>query len=261
MICSNAERSGMRVLILGGTQEASTLAHALATDPRYAPVLSLAGRTRDPRLPPIPVRIGGFGGADGLAHALHAMRAEALIDATHPFAARISANAARAAALAEVPLLAIHRPEWRPGEADRWTMLPDLTAAAAALGEAPRRVFLTIGKQELAPFRATRHRYVVRSVEPPDPGLLPSDCTVIAARGPFAEADERRLLMEHGIEVIVTKNSGGTATRAKLDAARVLGIPVLMIQRPPPGSEAESVETADDALRWLAARHSARRGV
>ena len=251
----------MRVLILGGTTEASALAQALAGDPRYAPVLSLAGRTRNPRLPPVPVRIGGFGGVDGLAHAMREMGAAALIDATHPFAARISANAVLAAAEAGVPLLAIRRPEWVPGEADRWTMLSDLTAAASALGDTPRRVLLTIGKQDLAPFRAAaRHRYVVRSVEPPDPALLPPGCTVIAARGPFAEADERRLMVEHGIEVIVTKNSGGAATRAKLDAARGLGIPVLMTRRPPP-SAAESVETVEGALRWLAAHHSARRGV
>ena len=132
----------MHVLILGGTTEASALAWALATDPRYAPVLSLAGRTSNPRLPPIPVRIGGFGGAAGLAEAMRAMGTAALIDATHPFAARISANAVLAAAETGVPLLAICRPEWVPGEADRWTMLPDLTAAAAALGDSPRRVLL-----------------------------------------------------------------------------------------------------------------------
>ena len=239
------------VLILGGTTEASALAQALAVDPRYAPVLSLAGRTRNPRLPPVPVRIGGFGGVDGLARAMREMGAAALVDATHPFAARISANAVLAAAEASVPLLAIRRPEWVPGEADQWTMLSDLTAAASALGGTPRRVLLTIGKQEIAPFRTeAQHHYVIRSVEPPDPALLPLGCVVIAARGPFAEADERRLLVEHGIEVIVTKNSGGTATRAKLDAARALGLPVLMIRRPPP-SPAESVETVEGALRWL----------
>ena len=255
----------MRILILGGTTEASLLAKAVATDARFEPVLSLAGRTRNPVLPPIPCRIGGFGGPEGLADYLRETATSVVIDATHPFAARISANAVKAGQIAGVPLLAIHRPEWIAGPQDRWTSLPDLSAAAEALGTTPKRVLLTVGRLELAPFCARgQHHYVVRSVDAPDAAFLPADCTVIAARGPFLEEDEQRLLMIHKIEAIVTKNSGGSATSAKLAAARVLGIEVLMVRRPPalPRNEVESIP---EVLDWLAAVHAgssaARRGV
>lgn len=247
----------LKLLILGGTSEASALARLVAGDPRFEASLSLAGVTRAPAAQPIPVRIGGFGGAAGLADHLKDEGVDVLVDATHPFADRISANAAEAAGMAGVPLLALRRPAWAPQDGDRWTIVADMPSAAAALGETPRRVLLTVGRTELAPFRAApQHAYVVRSVDPPAPEVLPPRAEVIAARGPFAEADERALLAAHGIEAVVAKNSGGEATRAKLDAARALGIAVVMVERPPM-PEAESVGTAEAALEWLARRHDA----
>jgi precorrin-6A/cobalt-precorrin-6A reductase len=247
----------MRVLLLGGTSEATELARSLA-DARVDAVISLAGRTARPAPQPLPVRSGGFGGADGLAAHLRAERIDAVVDATHPFAANISRNAEAAAAAVGVPLLVLRRPPWVAVAGDRWTHVPDVPAAAVALGPLPRRVFLTTGRLELAPFAAAGwHRYVLRSVEPPDPGLLPR-AKIIVARGPFAEADERQLMTELGIEVVVTKNSGASATGAKLAAARALGLPAVMVDRPPPGA-AETVETVAEAMAWLA-RHAALRG-
>jgi len=255
----------LKILILGGTTEASALARALAGDARFEPVLSLAGRTKAPMTPPIPFRIGGFGGVEGLVQYLKAEHVDLLVDATHPFAAQMSRHAAEAARIAGVPLLVICRPAWRPVEGDHWIPVPDMVAAVAALGAAPRRVFLTIGQKELAPFRAApQHHYVIRSVDAPEPDSLPPKAEIITARGPFAEADERRLLSEKRIDVIVTKNSGGTATEAKLAAARALRIPVIMVDRPS-RPDVETVETAEAALAWLARLHDAaavsRRGV
>ena len=238
------------MLILGGTTEASAIARALAGDARFQAVLSLAGRTRAPVLPPIPWRSGGFGGAEGLAAYLRTEGVQALVDATHPYAARISHNAVLAAAAAGVPHLAVLRPAWSAQPGDRWTAVPSMDAAAAALGPLPRRVLLTVGQQELAPFLAAPwHRYLIRSVEPPPPALLPPGARILTARGPFTEADEHRLLVGKQIEVLVTKNSGGTATAAKLAAARALGVEVVMVARPPvpPGT----VPDAEAALAWL----------
>ncbi len=241
----------MRVLILGGTTEASAIAAALAGDGRIRPVLSLAGRTRAPVLPAIPARRGGFGGVDGLAEYLRAHEIAALIDATHPFAAQISRNAVAAAAMAGVPLLTVLRPAWTPCPGDRWTEAADMPAAAQALGAKPRRVFLTIGQQELAPFTLVPwHSYLVRSVEPPDPALLPPTSRYLTARGPFREDDEHRLLQQDGIEFLVTKNSGGAATAPKLAAARALGVRVVMVARPPPPM-GETVPDAAAAMAWL----------
>jgi precorrin-6A/cobalt-precorrin-6A reductase len=240
----------MNVLILGGTTEASAIARGLAGDARFRPVLSLAGRTRAPVPPPVPWRSGGFGGAAGLAAYLAEHAVDALLDATHPFAAQISRNAAAAAALAGVPLLAVLRPAWATVPGDRWTAVPDMTAAAAALGQTPRRVLLTIGQQELAPFAAAPwHDYLVRSVDLPGAGLLPQGARTLTARGPFREADELALLAAERIEVVVTKNSGGTATAGKLAAARTLGLEVVMVERPP--GPAGAVPDAAAALAWL----------
>jgi len=247
----------MRLLILGGTTEATALGRAVAGDARIDGAISLAGRTRHPLPQPLPVRVGGFGGVEGLATYLREHRIDALIDATHPFAARMTAHAVAAARATNTPLLVVLRPPWRPGERDRWTMVPDMQAAAAALGPAPRRVFLTVGQKDLSPFGAApQHHYVLRSVDPPPPEALPPDVVVIAARGPFAEADESSLLSERRIDVIVTKNSGGTATEAKLAAARALGLPVVMVERPPP-PPARTVATVAEALHWLERRHAA----
>jgi precorrin-6A/cobalt-precorrin-6A reductase len=240
----------MRVLILGGTTEASAIALALAGDRRFAPVLSLAGRTLTPAKPPIPWRVGGFGGVEGLAAHLHREKIAALIDATHPFAARMKANAARAAALAGIPRVAVLRPAWQALPGDRWTEVADMADAFAALGPTRRRVFLSIGRQELAAF-GPPHAYLVRSVDPPDPAVLLPDATSIVARGPFTEAAERALLLAHRIEVLVTKNAGGDATAAKLAAARRLGLPVVMVARPAP-PDPPVVADAAGALAWLA---------
>lgn len=239
----------MKILILGGTAEASDLARRVS-ELGWDATLSLAGRTRAPAPQPIPVRIGGFGGASGLAAHLRQQRIAALVDATHPFAARITENALEAARQTGTPSIAIVRPPWRRQDGDRWHPVPDMAAAADALGAAPRRVLLTIGQQELAPFiRAPQHEYLIRSVEPPE--SLPQNAKFIAARGPFAEADERALLLDHAIEVIVTKNSGGAATEAKLTAARTLGIEVVMVDRPALPAGLEAVRTVPAALGWL----------
>ena len=241
----------LRVLILGGTTEASALARSLAGDARFAATLSLAGRTRAPVLPPIPCRIGGFGGVTGLAAYLRVQRIDALIDGTHPFAARMSANACEAAALTGIPLLRINRPEWQAAPGDRWTQVANMAEAAQALGDIPRRVLLTIGQQDLAPFAtAAWHDYVIRSVDAPRPDALPPRAEIITARGPFAEPEERELLTERKIDVLVTKNSGGSATAAKLAAARALGLEVVMVVRPYLPKAAE-VANAAAALDWL----------
>jgi precorrin-6A/cobalt-precorrin-6A reductase len=250
-----------RILILGGTLEARRLAERLRGRGDVAITLSLAGRTASPAAQPVPVRVGGFGGAEGLAAYLRAERIAALIDATHPYAATISANAARAAAAAGVRLLALRRPAWQPSARDRWTEVPNVPAAVQALGPAPRRVFLTLGRKELAPFAvAPQHGYLVRSVDPVDPPLPVPRATYLLARGPFAEAAERELLLAHAIEAIVAKNSGGEATYAKIAAARALGIEVIMLRRPPlpavpnVASIAEAAAWLDHALASVAAR-------
>jgi len=248
----------LRVLILGGTAEASALARLLAGEPWIAPVLSFAGRTVSPVLPPIPSRIGGFGGAAGLAAWLRAEAIDALIDATHPFAHQISINAAQAAAATAVPRLVLQRPAWTPGQGDDWQSVPSVAAAATALGAVPRRVFLTIGRQDLLPFTAeTHHFYLIRSVDPPDSALLPPRAAILTGRGPFTEAHDRALIEQHGIDVLVTKNSGGAD--GKLRAARALGLPVIMVDRKPPPS-GETVAEPEAALAWLRAHGDTRRG-
>ena len=195
--------------------------------------------------------IGGFGGAEGLAAFLRAERIDALIDATHPFAAVISANAARAAELAGVSLLALRRPPWRREAGDNWIEVATIGDAAQALGGAPRRVFLALGRKDLAPFiAAPQHVYLVRSVDPVDPPLALPHATYIAARGPFTEQADRALLETHRIERIVAKNSGGNATYGKIAAARTLHIPVIMLKRPALPDVA-SVGTVNEVLAWL----------
>jgi precorrin-6A/cobalt-precorrin-6A reductase len=242
----------MRVLILGGTTEASAISRALVGDARFDPVLSFAGRTRAPVAPPIAWRVGGFGGVAGLADYVRREGVQAVVDATHPFAARIKANAAAL----DVPRLVVLRPAWQPVPGDRWTEVPDMAAAFQALGHVRRRVFLTVGQQDLAPF-GPPHCYLIRSVDPPSAPL--QGATVITARGPFNEDDELALLLSHRIDVVVTKNSGGTATAAKLAAARHLGLPVVLVARPP-RPDGLIVPDAAGALAWLA-HQAARRGV
>jgi precorrin-6A/cobalt-precorrin-6A reductase len=246
----------MRILILGGTTEASGLAAALAGQGRFQPLLSLAGRTSDPKPLPIPTRVGGFGGAEGLARFLRDERIEALIDATHPFAAVMSHNAARAADATGVPLLALRRPPWTPRAGDRWREVTGMGEAVRAIGEAPRRVFLTVGRLELRPFAAApQHAYVVRTIEPIDDALPVPNVIAIRDRAPFDEAAERALMAREGIEVLVTKNSGGAATYPKIAAARALGIPVVLVARPEKPEGVTEVAGVAGALAWLDERH------
>lgn len=249
--------SRMRVLLLGGTTEASGLAALLAESRHVDAVLSLAGRTRHPAAAPIPVRIGGFGGVEGLAGYLRHGGFAAVIDATHPFAARISANAAAACARLALPRAVCTRPAWRPVPGDRWIAVPDIAAAAAAIGHPPARVFLTTGRLELAAFKAApQHDYLIRTIDPPDAADLPPRHRVVLARGPFSPEAETDLLRWEGIAVLVTKNSGGAASAGKLEAARRLGLPVVMVDRPamPDG---ELLEGPEAALGWLARHRSA----
>ncbi|AUX77459.1 cobalt-precorrin-6A reductase [Sinorhizobium fredii] len=240
-----------RILILGGTTEARHLGERLAADPRYDAVISLAGRTADPRPQPLPTRVGGFGGAEGLAVFLELENVCLLVDATHPFAARISHNAATAAAATGTPLFALRRPAWEAQPGDRWARVASVAEAVSALGALPRRVFLAIGRQEAFLFeKAPQHSYLVRSVDPVTPPLSLPDATAILAHGPFAETDELKLLREHAIDVIVAKNSGGTATYGKIAAARKLGLEVVMVERHKP-ADVPTVSTCDEALERI----------
>ncbi|GGZ64274.1 cobalt-precorrin-6A reductase [Streptomyces bluensis] len=224
---------GLHVLVLGGTTEARELAASLATRPGVRVTTSLAGRVSRPGAQAGDVRIGGFGGAEGLAAWLREHKADAVVDATHPFAAAITANAARAAAATGVPAVVLRRPGWRPGPGDRWHPADSLTEAAALLPSLGRRVLLTTGRLGLAAFAGLNEaHFLVRSVEAPEPPL-PAHSEVLLARGPFTVDGERALLREHRIDVLVTKDSGGEATAAKLVAARGLGLPVVVVRRPP----------------------------
>jgi precorrin-6A/cobalt-precorrin-6A reductase len=244
-------------LILGGTTQASQLARALAGHADLSPILSLAGRTQNPLPAPIPSRTGGFGGVEGLAVYLRNERIDALIDATHPFAAQMSAHAREASVRTGVPLLVFSRPAWSPGEGDRWTQVPDMNAAVAALGAAPRRVFLTQGRLQLAAFTAApQHFYLVRAIDKPEELALLPNHKFVSARGPFALEDELAIMREEKIDILVSKNSGGEATSAKLLAARMLKIPVVLVARPP-GGRAEELSQLEDVLRWIEAHRPA----
>jgi precorrin-6A/cobalt-precorrin-6A reductase len=240
-----------QVLVLGGTGEARRLATALVA--RGVDVLSsLAGRVADPALPEGAVRIGGFGGPEGLAAWLAEHRPRAVVDATHPFAARITGSAARAAARQEVPLLRLQRPGWTPRPGDRWRFVDSLDEAARAVADA-RSVFVTTGRQGVGAFAVLPGRVLVRSVDPPDEPL-PAGATLLLARGPFSVADELALMREHEVDVVVTKDSGGHMTEAKLTAARELGIPVVLVRRPPLPRGVPTVATVEEALAWLEQR-------
>ena len=241
----------MRLLILGGTTEASALARAVAGCADLDPILSFAGRTRNPVAPPIPFRTGGFGGVDGLKAYLAENAVGAVIDATHPFAAQMSANAARACRDLALPLAMFTRAPWRAVEGDRWTPVADMAEAVRALGETPRRVFLTVGGLQLSAFAAApRLHYVVRTIEPPDAFAALPDHRLMLARGPFTIDDEVVLLRDHQIEILVTKNSGGDATAPKLAAARTLGVEVIMVERPKP-EDVPAFETLDAIMAWI----------
>jgi precorrin-6A/cobalt-precorrin-6A reductase len=240
-----------RVLILGGTTEARLLADRLASRADLNVTLSLAGRTVNPTRQPVPVRSGGFGGVAGLAGYLASEGIDVLIDATHPYASVISANAVAAARQNGVPLLALRRPPWIATAGDLWTEVVDVSEAVRALGQTPRRVFVALGRNELAPFNeAPQHSYLIRSVDPVDPPLPLPRVSYVTGRGPFSEANDLTLMSEHRIEIVVAKNSGGEATYGKIAAARALHIGVMMLRRPP-APAAAAVETVTDVLAWL----------
>lgn len=243
----------MRILILGGTHEAFQLAERLAEMAGVEFISSLAGRTREPRMPKGAVRTGGFGGAEGLADYLRAERITHLVNATHPFAAQISANAVAAADAAGIQLLRLLRPAWAARQADRWVAARHAAEAAELCRRAGGRIFLTLGSGEVDAFTEIHNaHFLVRMVDAPE--RLPlRDYRVIAARGPFSLQDEMRVLAEHHIGLIVAKNSGGDATYAKIDAARRMGLPVIMIERPSIALDPRSPAVAgvDDVLAWI----------
>uniref|UniRef100_Q07PH0 Precorrin-6A reductase n=1 Tax=Rhodopseudomonas palustris (strain BisA53) TaxID=316055 RepID=Q07PH0_RHOP5 len=214
-------------------------------------MLSYAGRTENPTPPPIAYRVGGFGGVDGLVDYLRAERIDRVVDATHPFAAQMSAHAVDACARAGIALLALQRAPWQRQSGDNWIEVESIADAIAALGASPRRVFLGIGRQNLDAFAAQpQHTYLVRLVDPPRAPLPLPKVEVIVARGPFERGSDRDMLLRFGAELVVAKNAGGEAAVAKIDAARDLGLPVVMIRRPaiPPRPTADSVA---EVLRWL----------
>lgn len=240
-----------RILLLGGTSEASQLARLLA-DAGLDAVFSYAGRTEAPVGQPLPLRIGGFGGVEGLAAYLRDQAITHLIDATHPFAEQISRNAIAAAAETGVPILSLQRPAWQAGPGDRWTHVPDIPAAVSALNGAPRRVMLAVGRMHLDEFAPNpQHFYLLRLVDPPKTPPPFAEDHVIVDRGPFTAEGDRALMEEHGIDMVVSKNAGGSGASAKLDAARALGLPVVMIDRPALPARRE-VATPQEVLDWVA---------
>lgn len=243
----------MRILVLGGTTEASRLSERLEKRTDVWALLSLAGRTHEPAAQALNTRVGGFGGIDGLAAFLKDQRIDLLVDATHPFAARISANAVAASQMTGVPLLRYTREPWKPVEGDHWIEVPDLDAACAALGPAPKCVFLTVGRLGLSAFEAApQHHYVVRSIDPPRELNLP-DYRLLLERGPFDEESQARLMQAERVEIMVTKNAGGDATYGKVAAARRLGLPVIMVAPPEPVS-VTTYHELDDLMADIEAR-------
>jgi precorrin-6A/cobalt-precorrin-6A reductase len=240
----------LQLLILAGTTEASALAEACEGRGGLAVISSLAGRTRAPRELPGEVRIGGFGGAEGLASFLRARAIDRLIDASHPFAEQIGRHAEQACRVARVPRLRLLRPPWQRQADDHWVEVADLAEAARRLPEFGRRAFLTVGHKDLGAFASVADVwFLIRTIEPPQGPHL-RRALWLQGRGPFLPEAELALLRDHAIDVLVTKASGGEATYAKLAAARRLGLPVIMVRRPPapPGPV---VATVAGALDWL----------
>jgi precorrin-6A/cobalt-precorrin-6A reductase len=239
-----------QVLVLGGTGEARRLAAALVAE-GVDVLSSLAGRVAEPALPEGAVRIGGFGGVPGLAAWLTEHRPRAVVDATHPFAVQITGNAAAAAAATGTPLLRLQRPGWTPQPGDTWRHVDTLAEAAQAVA-GYGCVLVTTGRQGVGAFAGLPGRVLVRSVDPPD-HPLPAGTTLLLARGPFSVPDELDLMRTHGVDVVVTKDSGGALTEAKLTAARQLGLPVVLVRRPPLPAGVPTVATVEEALAWLSA--------
>ncbi|MCA1455481.1 cobalt-precorrin-6A reductase [Bradyrhizobium sp. BRP22] len=243
----------MRALILGGTTEANLLAVTLARA-RLAAIYSYGGRTRSPAHQPLPTRVGGFGGARGLADYIRCEGITHVVDATHPFAAEMSRKTVAACTATGTPLIALERSPWEKASGDDWIEVADVASAVAVLPEHPARVFLAIGRLHIAPFGARpQHAYTLRFVDPPE-STLPFDAEVIVSRGPFTFESEVEMVRTRGIEWIVARNSGGNSARAKIDVARVLGLPLIMISRPRL-PERPRVENVAEVMQWLG--HSA----
>ncbi|MBD2207689.1 cobalt-precorrin-6A reductase [Calothrix sp. FACHB-1219] len=239
------------VLILGGTGDAAELAARVNGIPGIEAIASLAGRTRQPSIPAGNVRIGGFGGVAGLVSYIQEMKIDFVIDATHPFANQMSWNAAAATAEVGIPRLLFNRPAWEQQKGDRWIEVDKITDAAAALENKAKRVFLTVGRQEISAFAHLDHIwFLMRVIDPPSSDSLVPPGLILCDRGPFALENEREILIQHQIDTIVSKNSGGDATYAKIIAARELGVTVVMVNRPPvpPGEQVNNIE---DAITWL----------
>lgn len=239
----------MRVLLLGGTGEARALAKAL--HPRIDIISSLAGRVPDPALPVGPVRIGGFGGVDGLRRWLRDERIDAVVDATHPFAATMTAHAATACGELRIPHLILARPAWDPGAA--LVVESDTHAAQTVARQGYSRIFLTTGRSGVNAFADSDAWFLIRAVTEPDGNSLPRHHRLVLSRGPYRYDDEFALLREHRIDALVTKNSGGQMTRAKLDAAAALDVPVVMVARPPLPPGVSTVGSVREAAEWVGA--------
>jgi precorrin-6A/cobalt-precorrin-6A reductase len=238
----------MRVLLLGGTAEGRELATRL--HPHVDIVSSLAGRVPDPALPVGPVRIGGFGGVDGLRRWLRDERIDAVVDATHPFAATMTAHAAQVCRELAMPHLVLARPPWDPGGAI--VVASDTGAAEAVAEQRFSRIFLTTGRSGVKVFADSEAWFLIRAVSEPDGAVLPRHHQLVLSRGPYRYDDEFTLLREHRIDALVTKNSGGDMTRAKLDAAAALDIPMVMVARPQLPDEVTAVGTVQEAADWVA---------
>ena len=239
----------MRVLLLGGTAEARALAELL--HPKVDIISSLAGRVPNPALPVGPVRIGGFGGVEGLRTWLTESGVTAVVDATHPFAATITAHAASACAELDMPYVVLNRPPWDPAGAT--VVATDTEAAAIIAAKGYSRVFLTTGRSGVAAFADSDAWFLIRVVTAPDVAVLPPNHELVLSRGPYRYDEEHELFRSRGIEVLVTKNSGGALTRAKLDAARALGVDVIVIERPSLPAGVQVVDSVQEAVRWAEA--------
>lgn len=237
------------VLLLGGTTEARSLAQSLSGRAGLRVTSSLAGRVARPAMPTGQVRVGGFGGIDGLLGWLREHRVRAVVDATHPYASTMTEHAAQACSTAGVPMVRLQRPGWSEQPGDDWHRVPNLAAAAARLDELGQRAFLTIGRQEVAAFADVAAWCLVRAIEAPDPPL-PRRCELLLARGPFDLPSERKTLRHWQIDVLVSKDSGGDATAAKLTAARERGTPVVLVDRPPLPAGVPVVADVEAAQAW-----------
>lgn len=243
----------MRVLLLGGTAEGRALAARL--NPRVDIISSLAGRVPDPALPVGEVRVGGFGGVDGLKQWLSGNGISAVVDATHPFASTMTAHAAAACADLSLPHVVLSRPAWETGAAT--VVGSDIEAADQVAAQRYSRVFLTTGRSGTAAFRDSDAWFLIRVVTAPDQDTLPRHHELLFSRGPYDYDNEHALLSDHRIEVLVTKNSGGALTRAKLEAAETLGVDVVMIDRPPLPDGVAAVGSVDEAVEWVLSRDNA----